>query len=172
MPYTPDELHGKTVAELRQMLAEAELAEREARKAAIKAFVLDWRYTIKLVTPRTGVSFDKMYDSTCARYKIDRTLLNRDEAKLSGVPDHEMREGGMEYIYNKLTCRIICSSGGGTIYISEDWSAKDQDKDHADERAMLAIGAFLIDHPKGGDITEIITAFEAERAAARAAREK
>lgn len=158
------------IARLRAELAEAETAEREAAKAAVKAFVLDWRYSIKPVTPRTGVSFDKMYDSSCARYNISRTLLNREEAKAAGVPDYETREGGMDYYYNKLTCRIIGSTGGGSIYITEDWFHKNGEKDGADERAMLAIGAFLIGNPRGGDITEIVEAYHAEREASQPAK--
>lgn len=163
----------KRIAALRAELAAAELAEREAAKAKRAAFKLDWQYHIRPVARDRHSSFDKMYDSTCERYKIDRTLLNQEAAKAAGIPDHEMRAGGMEYIYNKLTCRIICSTGGGTIYINEDhYRPTNTSPDGADERAMLAIGAFLISNPRGGDITEIVQAFEAERAASRAAREK
>lgn len=150
---------------LRAELAEAEMQEREAVKAARASFVLQWQYTIAPSPVRDGSSFDKMYSDSCVKYRITRTLLNREAAEAADIPKHEMSEGGMDYIVNVDHMRIVCSCGGGSIYITEDWHHRNCEKDGADDRAMVRIGEFLKDSPEGGDITSIVLQFEAERAA-------
>lgn len=149
---------------LRAELAQAEMEEREAAKARRASFVLQWKYTIEPSPVREGSSFDKMYHASCMKYRISRTLLNKQEAEAADIPKRELTEGGMDYIVNVDHMRIVCTCGGGSIYITEEWHHRDGEKDGADDRAMLAIGEFLKDSPEGGDITHIVLQFEAERA--------
>lgn len=149
------------VEEARKVLADAKLAEEAdaaTRRAANKPV---WRYTISLDEPRVS-SFDTLFDDDSRFYKISSELLNREEAKSAGWADHYLMSGGMRYVYNTLNRRIVCSVGGGSIFISDPWSAKVQHpQDHGPARttareAMAKVNELLIENPLGGDITHII----------------
>jgi hypothetical protein len=60
---------------------------------------------------------------------------------------------------------VICSVGGGTIYISAPWEPLKGHDDGADDKAFLEIGMFLRQQPEGGDITAIVEEYQRIRAA-------
>jgi hypothetical protein len=145
---------------------EAQLRDLRAEKEAATAAQRDltpiiWQYTIRPVD-ESERRYDEVYDDTCALYKIEGRVLNEDEARAAGHPDHAMRGGGMTYLFNKSTGKIVMATGGGTIYVARSWSSKAA----GDESHIVAfnkINAFLADHPEGGDITEIVEEHRATR---------
>jgi hypothetical protein len=147
----------RTIEEIEKELEEARAiqeAERQLKRDAVKPI---WEYT---VTPsaRQDLTWDPIYDKTIRAYDLVGRVTNEDECKAAGHPDFALRGGGMRYLFNTGTGRLIGPTGGGTIYLSTGWGmGKRSDKDL--EVAVTAISQFLVDHPKGGDITEIITKF-------------
>jgi len=148
----------RTVAELRAELRQAEQREAAAKEARKKEVPVEYRYTISLAKRH---SFDKIYDDTIRRYRIERVCLNAEAAKAVGHSDHEISSGGMDHLYNTVTAKIICPCGGGTSYIGPRWPGSN---DGADDMAFELIGLFLVENPEGGDITTIVDEFRARRA--------
>jgi hypothetical protein len=105
---------------------------------------------------------DKLYDPTCQLYEITRKTLNVEEAKAAGHDEWSLRGGGMLYIWNSVTHKIVSSVGGGTVYIGSAWPLNE---DGADDEAFDLIGEFLVERTAGGDITEIVNEFLAKRRA-------
>jgi len=148
----------RSVAQLKAELREAEQAEAAAKKQRLLDTPVQYRYQISPTSARGH--FEKLYDDTCVRYQISRTVLNMDEAKAVGHHDWDLAQGGMTYIYNKVTCRIIGSQGGGNAYISDTWNGP---SDGADDIAFQEIGYFLEANPAGGDITYIVENYQEAR---------
>ncbi len=146
----------KTVAELREQLRDAEERESAERKAKMEATPIVWRYTI---LPAND-PWQEVYDDSCLLYELKGEITNADEAKAAGRPDHSIRPGGMTYVFNKLSGRIVTSTGGGTIFVSGRYGG--ESKKAAAQEAMRQISRFLRDNPNGGDITEIIKNYKGE----------
>jgi len=144
----------KTVEELRAELREAE--RREAAELQIRRAKVQVRRQFTLL-PYEDVHFlDRVYDSTCKLYRLVSTVVNHDEAKTAGHTELEMRNGGMTYVYNTLSHRLVTGVGGGTIWIGPTWMNED---DTSDVEAFEELNAFLLEHPEGGDVTEIVERF-------------
>jgi len=150
----------RTVEELRAELRKAEALQEQEIKERRKTFKVRYRYQIRPYDRNS--TFDKIYDPTCLRYRLSRTCLNREEAKAAGYNDFELTDGSMSYMFNTVTGKIICATGGGTSYISERWNTTE--KDGADDWAFEQIGEFLTICPYGGDITAIVEAYLERRA--------
>jgi hypothetical protein len=144
----------KSIEEMRAELrvAEQELKQREAdeRQAKMDATQIIMRFTIE---PTTRRSFQEMYDDSCLLYRLNGEITNLDEAKAAGHSDHNLRAGGMDYIFNKLSGRIVTGVGGGTIWVGGGWGDKNADSARF---TMIQISAFIVEHPEGGDITDIV----------------
>lgn len=144
----------KSIEEMRAELHEAEqlLKQREAdeRKAKMAATPVVMRFTI---TPAINRSFQEMYDTSCLLYRLDGTITNLNEAKAAGHPEHNLRAGGMDYIFNKLSGKIVTGVGGGTIWVGGGWRDEENASAHA---AIYEISKFIVAHPEGGDITDIV----------------
>lgn len=141
----------KTTKELRIELREAEERERAERTERLAAVPIKWRYTLIPYEPRP--TWDELYDDSCCFYELHGEVMNRDEAKLVGHPDFVMTDAGMRYVYNGMTGKFICSTSGGTIYVSGDG---------ADE-TFSELSEFIHDNPDGGDVTAIVEAHRAAR---------
>lgn len=143
----------KTAAELRAELREAEQREAAYRIAQQKKTPIIRKFTISKIDNNKWRR--EIFDTSCLFYEIKAEVTNRDEAKAAGHPDHEFQCGGMVYVFNILSGRIVCDTGGGTIWISSGWCGEHYNSAH---RAMVAISKFIVDHPDGGDITDIVQA--------------
>jgi hypothetical protein len=62
-------------------------------------------------------SWHKVYDETCGLWTIHGEVLNQEEVKAAGLIS---QSGGMCYLYNGATRKLICSVSGGTSYFG--WS--------------------------------------------------
>ena len=140
----------KSAAELREELRQAEARERVEAEARKRATPVVYRFTAEESTP----AWHKVYDPSCRLYNLRGEVVNREEAKAAGHSDHEMHEGGMLYLYNTLTERIVTSIGGGQIWIGANWNGSTG----SDDVAFDQVSAFLAAHPEGGDITSIVQA--------------
>lgn len=150
------------IAELEAQLAAAR-KEEDLRKQALRDSVKPvWRYTIERLPTTTDV-FDAIYDDTIVAYKLSGEVLNREELIAAGHPETFYRAGSMRYLYNTVTTRLIAGVGGGTIFLSTSGFKRESAKI---QRAADQVGAFLADHPEGGDITEIIAKLREENAPA------
>lgn len=144
----------KTVAELEAELKAARDAERAAKEAHRKRVPVQWKFTIKPMEQRlSSSSFDELYDDTCVFYYLQGEIVNLDEAKTAGHVVSPSHNGGMRYLYNTLTHRIVCSVSGGTIFVSGEGAL----------RCMALISSFLAWNPEGGDITAIVNEHRATK---------
>lgn len=143
----------KSIEELRKELraAEQSLKQREIdeRQAKMDATPVVRRFVIK----PTEDQWHEMYDDSCKLYKLAAEITNRDEAIAAGHADHDLRAGGMTYIFNTLSGRIVTETGGGTIWVGAGWGGKTRESARV---AMEAISKFIVEHPNGGDITDIV----------------
>lgn len=143
----------KSAAELRVELRTAELREADEKRAKLKSTPVVRRYTIKPGEAR----WHEVYDDSCLLYELSTEITNLDEARAAGHPDHDLRAGGMTYIFNTCSGKIVMGVGGGTIWIGTGMGGQHKDAAH---NAMSQISQFLISHPEGGDITRIVENFK------------
>lgn len=131
----------KTIAELEAELTAARRAEEIAREARRKATKRQWKYTVAPITD----SWHRIYDDQVTLYRVIGEVVNRDECAAVGYSDQALG-GSMSYLYNSATQCVICSVGGGSIFIPEGNAA-----------TFRALGKFLASNPTGGDVTKIIS---------------
>jgi hypothetical protein len=136
------------IAEMQRELKTLQDQESKAKRDALKAFTRQWRFTIKPYDAK----LDRIYDDTLVWYYLRGELLNADEYKALGG-DVERSNGGMAYLYNTLTKRIVMSGGGGNLYIPSGWNRSEQE---SIQDTFIKLAAFIADNPNGGDVTAII----------------
>jgi hypothetical protein len=143
----------KSIDELRTELrvAEQDLKQREAdeRQVKLDETPIVRRFTIKPTADR----WHEMYDDSCKLYELAAEITNIEQAKEAGHPGHDLRAGGMTYVFNPLSGRIVTGTGGGTIWVGAGWQTKNTESAHT---TMEAISKFIVEHPEGGDITDIV----------------
>jgi hypothetical protein len=139
-------------AELQAALRDIEAAE-EAERARVRAATpIIMKFTI---TPTTARGWTEVYDDTCKLYDLEGTVTNAAEAKAAGRAGHELTSGGITYAFNTGTGLLVCAIGGGTIWIG---AGMDEQKRESARATMAHISKFLVEHPEGGDITDIVEA--------------
>ena len=140
--------------------AELQAAKKDrdlARKLRAESVTPIYRYSIELDTG--GYSFEKVRASSgVAVYKLTGTCVNQAECDEVGA---RVFTGSMSYFYNELSHQIICSVGGGTVFISDSHYRRDEVDDS--ERAYEELSDFLALNEHGGDVTEIIEAHQRRR---------
>lgn len=143
----------KSAAELRVELRAAELREADEKRVKLESTPVVRRYTIEPASAR----WHEVYDSSCLLYELKAEIANLDEAREAGHPAHDLRAGGMTYVFNTCSGKIVMGVGGGTIWISTGLGGEHKDAAH---NAMSQISQSLISHPEGGDITRIVENFK------------
>jgi hypothetical protein len=139
-----------SIYELRIAQLENEILELRRQKAAEleeikKSVTPQYEWTL---TP-TVDNYDKIYDSTCKFYTLDGRCVNKHEAEAAG--HSHIQEGGMKYLFNTLSGRIVGSWSGGTVWISKGGTSFS-----ADEYTLANLSAFIVQNPDGGNVTSII----------------
>ena len=142
----------KTTAELRAELRAAELRESAERQARTAQTPVVRKFTIEPTKPK-GRFHDDLFDPSCRFYDLECEITNRAEALEAGHAEHDLRSGGMTYVFNTLSGLIVCAVGGGSIYVSGGWDAKNAE---SAQLTMGAISAFIVANPEGGDITDLV----------------
>lgn len=140
----------KSSAELREELKEAERREREAADRLAASVRPVWRFTLL----PSDEKFDKVWDESVLKYRLQGEIQNREELELVNNP---MRNdgGGMTYLFNTLSKRLVMSTGGGTMWLSEGWG-NNEDAIESARIARRELEFFLDLQPEGGDVTQII----------------
>jgi hypothetical protein len=141
----------RSIEEIERELAEAKRQAQLEKEAVAATVPPEWRYEIKPVESRD--SFDRLFDDTMRLYVISGTCVNRAEAEAVG--NHVSPNGQMRYLYNTVTEKLVCSVGGGTIYVSNPWRPTLRDYQ---AETMEKLSLFVTKNPLGGDITRIVEA--------------
>lgn len=111
-------------------------AAKEEAKKSIKPVVT---YSISPYT--STLRSDTIYDPEVVRYEVKAKCHNLDALAEVGV---NWQGGGMVYLFNRATNRLIMGHGGGYIYLKKS------------PEMWAEVSAFIVAHPEGGDITEIV----------------
>jgi hypothetical protein len=134
------------IAELEAALTAAKEVQRRERKELLDSVTPRMTYTIEPTETKSFI--DRIYDPAVKVYRLTGTCTNIAECEAAG---HIISTGGMNYLFNTATNRLIMSFGGGHVYIGHGYDA-----DENTEWAYNRIGEFLVRHPEGGDITPIV----------------
>lgn len=151
---------GHTIEELEQLLKEAKAAEAAEARAKLDAVPPIWRFYVE---PSTR-AYEKLYDENCVWYRVYATCTNLEEAREAGHGLAIEASGkGMDYVFNKLSGKIVLSSGGGHVWLGFGSS------EPAHLWAIEQVSEFIVRYPEGGDITAIVEQYR--RARSRLVRE-
>jgi len=134
-PETLEEYRDRLARQLKEVNDEI-AAAKQAVRDSVKP---DVRYTIQ---PGESHRWDRVWDDAVVPYHIGAKVLNREA--LEEVGAQVPQEGGMRYLFNTATGKLIGYTGGGNIYLGDNQRAFDQ------------VSAFLQASPEGGDITDIV----------------
>lgn len=138
-----------TIEQLEAMLLAAKAESRKAREEAADKVQPRYQFTVE---PRfDNAGFMRILDPAVTVWRVSGIVLNVEELDKVGK---RVSQGGMDYLYNKATGRIIGAFGGGTVWFSRGFSS---DKPGPEElEAYARLEAYIDAHPAGGDITHII----------------
>lgn len=136
-----------SIAELRSLLAQKEEEEYDAKKARRESVKPVYKFVMELV-PDDG--WDRVMDDSVKTFSLNGYVLNKAELEEVGA---EVVEGGIRYLYNTLSGRIVMRLGGGRIWVG-DFGRSDVGAAETYEK----IEEFIKANPDGGDITEIVLA--------------
>ena len=134
------------IAELEaELKATRELARMEA-EALRESVVPEYRYTVAPIDDK----FDRIYDESVVQYRIEGICTNQEAVDAVGGKSFT---GGMTYLFNKASGKIIGAFGGGSTFISGRGFTR-----HTEEVdvTIAKISAFIVLYPAGGDITLLI----------------
>ncbi len=140
--YTPEEV----LSNLRKQVADAEKLVEEAKERKRKEFKRKFEFTLFVIKQKSW-GWDKIRDETIVIICLSGKVLNKEEGKALGA---HADDGSMCYLYNTVTGKIICSSGGGTHYLGTGNGFEE------DENKYAALEKFLRENPNGGDVTHLI----------------
>jgi hypothetical protein len=150
----------RSVEEIQAELREAEAAAKAAAEAKRKAVTPVWEYTIRPSERALTQAFGEPYwDDTIVAYYLNGRVVNEEECKAAGWSDTMISTGGMDYLFNTGTGKLIGGTGGGRVYLSAPWGKNQKAAKAALAEAVREINAFLTAFPQGGDITDIIVRF-------------
>jgi hypothetical protein len=143
----------KSIAELEAQLRAAKQRkseEDEARRKSVKPV-----YQFSLIPRPEERRYEKIIDSSIRVYRLEGKILNVDELAAAGWLKRDLESGGMSYLFNSLSGKIVMETGGGRLYVS-DWN-------HTREQylaVMDELSAFVVANPEGGDVTEIVENYQ------------
>lgn len=135
----------RPIAEIEAELKAARKAEDAARAEKAKEIVPKYIFTI---TPsETNNSYQRVYDKSCLVYTIAGEVTNPEELRAIGRTPFQ---GSMRYVFNTLSGMFVMSVGGGSSFVS-------------DPGAFEELSEYVLRHPNGGDVTDIISAYRGNR---------
>jgi hypothetical protein len=139
-------------ARLREELAALE-AEAKKERDALRASVHPvWKFTFSPADPTDR--WDTVWDPACQWWQLTGEIVNRDEMRAAGHGEDFLRGGGMRYLFNTLSNRIVKNGGGGTLYITGE-SSFDSKYAHVRDNT-LALLSLVAQQGKAADVTSII----------------
>src|SRR5262245_23848950 len=93
------------IEELEAQLKAAKEVQRRERDELRRSVTPRMVYTIE---PATKV-YDRIYDPAVVMYRLEGTCTNVAECEAAG---HVISTGGMNYLYNTATSRLVMAVGG------------------------------------------------------------
>jgi len=145
----------KSVKHLESELAVARMQEQEERLRITALTVPVWRFTF---LPSNKDTWDRIYDDTIVRYRLEGTIVNKAECLAAGHPDHAVHDGGMTYLYNTSNNRLVMANGGGMLYLSDSGFGGRKDTMSL-LRVLRQLEEFLEVNPNGGDVTSLMVTY-------------
>lgn len=142
----------RSIEEIEEELRLARRAQADETKRRREAVKPRYEYVI---APTTGYSHDRCYDPAVVLYRVESICLNMAECVAAGHSEQNLRQGGMTYYFNTATGRIITSTGGGHLHIESFDDVEESTK------CIAEVSEFLVAHPEGGEITDIVERFNA-----------
>lgn len=104
--------------------------------------------------PRELSSFHFLRPNTgVTPYYLRGTISNLEECRMAGWSNSDLMAGGILYIFNTFSKKIMGHIGGGNLYITEKSYFN---KEANPEKTFTQLEDFLLLHPEGGDVTDII----------------
>jgi hypothetical protein len=165
MPTLTHELH---VIEERRKELNAELEvltkrEAEVKKARAAMVTRQWKFTWTPVDGNDTWERPRA-NSFVQSYRLEGTVTNIEELKDAGHTESSEKGGAMRYYVNMglpdtIGPRIICSNGGGSVFIVDtNWKrgAVIEEVREDAERVYRRLEEFTFANPAGGDVTSII----------------
>jgi hypothetical protein len=103
---------------------------------------------------------EDMQDDSLKFVRLEGIVTNQNEMEAVG---NAVFQGGMTYIFNRLSGKIAMAIGGGNVWLSTRpmFSKSDEERESA-RKTFDLLSAFLRDNPEGGDVTEIVTKHRAQ----------
>ena len=144
------------IERLKEELREAEARERAEAKARRDAVPILMAYRLE---PDSRPQLDEIYDPAVRRYYLSGHVVNREEAEAAGH-DVSRKEGGMMYLFNTLSGRLVMRCGGGHVYVGTLYG-----EDPYLDETLEELNEFLRTHPEGGDVTGIVQLYREKTAA-------
>lgn len=136
------------ITALEQQIKKLKEQDKQERIARLEATPKIMRYSIAVADDK----WDKILDPECITYRVTGEVANRVEALAAGH-NLDRDSGGMNYLFNKATGRFVMAMGGGTIYVGTFGSDIPTVET---TRVMGQLAEFVLKHPEGGDITDIV----------------
>jgi len=137
------------IAELEAELAQLKREDAEQKAQRRKQVRPVYKFTLKPANDPYMVR--SIMDESCVLYTLSGKVLNADEMKAVG---NQLFEGGMTYLFNRITGKFIMSTGGGSVYLRS-------------AEAFGELGEFIVRHPQGGIVTDIVTRWQGSAAEER-----
>jgi hypothetical protein len=132
----------KSIEELRAELRAAELREAAVRREAAAKIKPVYSYTLEPVTDH----FDRALIDNCRIYKFSGNVLNDAELLAVGRRPFQL---GSRYLFSEELVRFVMCTGGGSF----------NEAMHSNE-CWAELSAFVVEHPEGGDVTDIVRKYE------------
>jgi hypothetical protein len=149
--------YDEQIADLEGQLKLIRQRREDALKVLRESVVPVYQYEIRLDQRDHG---DKIWDQSVKMYRLTGVCLNQEEVDAVGGKTFT---GGMSYLFNTATGRIIMPTGGGSIFIkASGWYRSPNEVDDTDQ-AYSELSAFLVSHPEGGEVTHLVEAHQARR---------
>ena len=146
----------RPIEEIEAELIAAKQAAAAEDKARRESVVPVWKYTL---APHADM-FREVWDDTVTQVRLTGTMVNSDEYVAAG--NQRPDEGGMTYLFNGASGRIIGAFGGGRVHVADrTWGRNMADQQTVTESAKQCcaeLSEFIVSHPEGGDVTSIIEA--------------
>lgn len=137
------------IADLEKLIHELRAAKAVETESIRAATPIKWRYELQLVT---DYKHDRILDESVKMYRLMGTVQNLDEARAAGHSDRDLQAGGLNYLYNTFSGKIIMSHGGGRAFIG----FLSGNVSEASKLAVEELNEFIARFPNGGDVTEIV----------------
>lgn len=113
-PYPVDE----QISALERQIADLRRKREEERTALRNRTVPRQQFLLICRTEQHRAhGWQVILDPRVQVWRLEKRVLNHDECVAAGCRSDSLNIGGMNYLFNQATGRIVCSTGGGFTYV-------------------------------------------------------